>query len=180
MIFAVMVPTRQAEDLIAGHWAVMQAMGGVPTQLDWDNEPAVGSWRSGKPKLADQFEAFCGTLGISVHQCRPRDPEAEDLVERVNGYFETSFLPGRSFTGPGDFNAQLTDWLVRANGPHHRSLGAHPADRWVADAAAMLALPPVAPHLGWSAGRLVGWSAGRLVGDRPPAPGPPGPVGLHD
>lgn len=151
MIFAVMVPTRQAEDLIAGHWSVLQAMGGVPAQLVWDNEPAVGSWRAGKPKLADQFEAFRGTLGISVHQCRPRDPEAKGLVERVNGYFETSFLPGRTFTGPGDFNTQLTDWLVRANGRHHRSLGARPADRWAADAAAMLALPPVAPQLGWSA-----------------------------
>jgi len=150
MIFAVMVPTRQAEDLIAGHWAVLQAMGRVPAQLVWDNEPAVGSWRAGKPKLADQFEAFRGTLGISVHQCRPRDPEAKGLVERVNGYFETSFLPGRTFTGPSDFNTQLAHWLVRANGRHHRSLGCRPADRWAADAAAMLSLPPVAPQLGWS------------------------------
>jgi len=33
MIFAVMVPTRRAEDLIAGHWTVLQAMGRVPAQL---------------------------------------------------------------------------------------------------------------------------------------------------
>ena len=49
---------------------------------------------------AEEFEAFRGTLGISVHQCRPRDPEAKGLVERANGYLETSFLPGRTFTGP--------------------------------------------------------------------------------
>jgi hypothetical protein len=125
-------------------------MGAVPTQLVWDNEPAVGSWRAGKPQLAEQFEAFRGTLGISVHQCRPRDPEAKGLVERVNGYFETSFLPGRTFTGPRDFNTQISDWLVRANARHHRSLGCAPAARWAADKAAMLALPPVAPQIGWS------------------------------
>jgi transposase len=149
MTFASMVPTRLAEDLIAGHWVLLQEMGRVPAQLVWDNEGAVGSWRAGESKLTEAFEAFRGTLGISVHQCRPRDPEAKGLVERANGYLETSFLPGRTFTGPGDFNAQLGDWLVRANGRHHRSLGCRPLDRWAADAAAMLSLPPVAPQIGW-------------------------------
>jgi len=151
MIFARMLPTRQAPDLIAGHWALLQAAGGIPAQLVWDNEPAVGSWRAGKPKLSEEFEAFRGTLGISVHQCRPRDPEAKGLVERANGYLETSFLPGRTFAGPSDFNTQLTGWLVRANGRHHRSLGARPVERWGTDLAAMLPLPPVAPQIGWSA-----------------------------
>ncbi|WP_034228996.1 IS21 family transposase [Actinotalea ferrariae] len=151
MIFARMLPTRQGPDLIAGHWELLQAMGGVPAQLVWDNEAAVGSWRAGRPRLTEEFEAFRGTLGISVHQCRPRDPEAKGLVERANGYLETSFLPGRTFTGPGDFNTQLSDWLTRANARHHRTLGTRPVDRWAADLAAMLALPPVAPRTGWQA-----------------------------
>nr|WP_202627472.1 IS21 family transposase [Cellulomonas sp. APG4] len=151
MIFARMLPTRQGRDLIAGRWELLRAMGGVPAQLVWDNEAAVGSWRAGQPRLTEEFEAFRGTLGISVHQCRPRDPEAKGLVERANGYLETSFLPGRTFTGPGDFNTQLTEWLTRANARHHRALGARPVDRWSADLAAMLPLPPVAPQLGWSA-----------------------------
>jgi transposase len=88
-------------------------------------------------------------LGIGVHQCRPRDPESKGLVERNNGYLETSFLPGRTFTSTADFNDQLTSWLARANARHHRSLGCRPVDRWAADLAAMLALPPVAPVLGW-------------------------------
>jgi transposase len=151
MIFARMLPTRQGPDLIAGHWELLQAMGGVPAQLVWDNEPAVGSWRAGRPRLTEEFEAFRGTLGISVHQCRPRDPEAKGLVERAYGYLETSFLPGRTFTGPGDFNTQLNDWLTRANARHHRTLGTRPVDRWAADLAAMLSLPPVAPRTGWQA-----------------------------
>jgi len=84
-----------------------------------------------------------------VRQCRPLDPEAKGLVERTNGYFETSFLPGRTFTSVTDFNTQLTQWLVKANGRHHRSLGCKPVDRWATDVAAMGPLPPVAPTLGW-------------------------------
>ncbi|MGY4644355.1 transposase [Cellulomonas sp. URHB0016] len=149
MTFAIMLPSRLSPDLIAGHWVLLQRMGAVPRELVWDNEAAVGSWRAGKPKLTDDFEAFRGMLGIGVHQCRPRDPEAKGLVERANGYLETSFLPGRTFTGPDDFNTQLVDWLVLANARQHRALGCRPQDRWQVDRAAMLTLPPVVPELGW-------------------------------
>ncbi|SRR6266567_1213719 len=71
------------------------------------------------------------------------------LVERLHDYLERSFLPGRSFAGPADFNAQLRDWLARANARHHRVLGCRPADRVDADRAAMIGLPPVAPVTGW-------------------------------
>lgn len=149
MMFALMLPSRQAPDLIAGHWALLTSMGAVARELVWDNEAAVGSWRAGQPKLTADFEAFRGVLGIGVHQCRPRDPEAKGLVERANGYLETSFLPGRTFTGPEDFNAQLAEWLELANRRKHRALGCRPLDRWSTDGDAMLALPPVAPQLGW-------------------------------
>lgn len=151
MLFAVMIPTRQGPDLIAGHWLLLQRVGAVPRELVLDNESAVGSWRAGKPKLTDEFEAFRGTLGIGVHQCRSRDPEAKGIVERANGYLETSFLPGRAFTGPGDFNTQLSQWLTLANTRVVRRIGCAPTQRWEADQAGMLALPPVAPLIGWRA-----------------------------
>jgi transposase len=151
MITAVMIPSRTAPDLLAGHWRLISGWGAVPKALVWDNESAVGSWRGGRPVLTEAMNAFRGTLGIKVIQCRPADPEAKGLVERANGYLETSFLPGRSFTSPADFNAQLAAWLGRANQRHHRRLGCRPADRWEADRSAMLALPPVAPVTGWRA-----------------------------
>lgn len=144
-----MLPSRQSPDLLAGHWALISGWGRVPKVLVWDNESAVGQWRAGRPQLTEAMNAFRGTLGIRVVQCRPADPEAKGLVERANGYLETSFLPGRSFTSPGDFNAQLTEWLVRANQRQHRRLGCRPVDRWEADKAGMLELPPVAPVTGW-------------------------------
>ena len=151
VIDAVMLPSRQAPDLIAGHWLLLGRLGAVPRALVWDNESAVGSWRAGRPKLTAEFEAFRGMLGIRVVQCRPRDPEAKGLVERANGYLETSFLPGRAFTSARDFNVQLQEWLTRANNRQHRLLGCRPVDRFETDRAAMLALPPVTPRLGWRA-----------------------------
>jgi transposase len=149
IITAVMLPSRQSPDLLAGHWELLRRWGRIPKALVWDNESAVGQWRAGRPQLTEAMNAFRGTLGINVVQCRPGDPEAKGLVERANGYLETSFLPGRAFNSPDDFNIQLTDWLQRANQRHHRRLGCRPVDRWGADRAAMLGLPPVAPVTGW-------------------------------
>jgi transposase len=150
VITAMMLPSRQSPDLLCGHWELLCGWGGVPRVLVWDNESAVGKWRGGKPELTTAMNAFRGMLGIKVVLCRPADPEAKGLVERANGYLETSFLPGRSFGSPADFNNQLTAWLVVANARIHRSLGCRPADRWDADAAAMLQLPPTPPAVGWS------------------------------
>jgi transposase len=113
---AVMIPSRQGPDLLAGHWLLLQRLGPLPRVLVWDNESAVGSWNAAGPKLTAEFAAFVGTLGIGAVQCRPADPEAKGMVERGNGYLETSFLPGRVFTGPADFNSQRADWVTgRAN-----------------------------------------------------------------
>jgi transposase len=147
---ATMIPTRRVEDLIPGHWLLLNRFGAVPRELVWDQEGAVGAWRRGKPVLTEAFEAFRGTLGTSVRLCRARRPQAKGLVERNNDYYERAFLPGRTFTSPADFNAQIREWIdTRANVRHHRVLGCQPITRWPADKAAMLALPPVAPVMGW-------------------------------
>src|SRR3978361_2041147 len=111
----------------------------------------MGGGRRGRPELTAECQAFRGTLGTRVVVCKPADPESKGLVERANGYLETSFLPGRSFASPGDFNAQLAEWTATANGRGGRALGCAPADRIAADRQAMLGLPPVAPQTGWRA-----------------------------
>jgi len=146
---AVLVPSRQAEDLFAGWWQLIERLGAVPRALVWDGEGAVGRWRAGKQELTRDCQAFRGTLGVKVIICKPADPEAKGLLERAHDYLERSFLPGRQFTGPADFNAQLTGWLAIANGRAKRVLGCAPAERFTADKTAMLALPPVPPATGW-------------------------------
>jgi transposase len=149
---AVLVPSRHAQDLFAGWWQLISGLGAVPRALVWDGEGAIGRWRAGKPELTAECQSFRGTLGTRVVVCRPADPEAKGLVERANGYLETSFLPGRRFSCPADFNAQLAEWCATVNGRVRRALGCAPADRIAADRQAMLGLPPVAPETGWRAG----------------------------
>ena len=50
------------------------------------------------------------------------------MVERNYGFLETSFLPGRTFASPIDFNEQLAEWLARANARTVRSIQSRPVD----------------------------------------------------
>ncbi|GAA1876718.1 IS21 family transposase [Myceligenerans crystallogenes] len=142
---AVMIPSRKAGDILAGMWQIIGGWGRSPRTLVWDREAAIG----GTGRLTAEAAAFAGTLGVRIRLAPARDPESKGLVERRNGYFETSFLPGRDFTSPGDFNTQITTWLTeRANARHLRSIGTTPIARWETDRASMVALPPLAPPVG--------------------------------
>jgi transposase len=148
---AVLIPSRRAEDLFAGWWQLIAALGAVPRALVWDGEGAIGRWRGGRSELTTECQAFRGTLGAKVVICRPADPEAKGLIERAHDYLERSFLPGRAFDGPAQFNTELAGWLATVNTRTRRALGCAPTERITADKAAMLALPPVAPAVGWRA-----------------------------
>jgi transposase len=149
-ITALMIPSRTTADLLAGMWSLLsEQLGAIPRRLIWDNESGIGR----RNKLAAGVGEFCGALATKVHQLKAYDPESKGGVERMNGYFETSFLPGREFTSPTDFNSQLGLWLPRANARTVRVLKARPIDLLGLDKAAMLTLPPVAPAHGF-AGRV--------------------------
>ena len=62
--------------------------------------------------LTAEFQAFRGMLGMGVVLV-VQAPEAKGLVERANGYLETT-LPGPSCTVAG-FSRQLGGWLKRAD-----------------------------------------------------------------
>jgi transposase len=146
-----LIPTRAAADLFAGWWQVIERLGAVPRTLVWDGEGAIGRWRGGKTELTAECQAFRGTLAAKVIVLKPREPEHKGIIERAHDYLETSFLPGRTFSGPADFNAQLQDWLALVNARRRRVLGCAPTERIAADKAAMLTLPPVGPATGWRA-----------------------------
>jgi transposase len=144
-ITAVMIPSRTTADLLAATWLLLATqLGAVPRRLIWDNETGIGR----RNHLAAGVGEFCGALATRLHQLKAYDPESKGGVERINQYFETSFLPGRDFTCPADFNHQMGDWLPKANTRTVRALKARPVDLLDADRAAMLALPPLAPPVG--------------------------------
>ncbi|ALE85691.1 transposase [Pseudonocardia sp. HH130629-09] len=142
---ATMIPSRQGGDILSGMWQLIAALGRVPKTLVWDRESAIG----GTGKVSVPAAGFAGTLATRIRLAPAKDPEFKGMVERNNGFFETSFLPGREFASPADFNDQLAEWLVtRANTRTVRAIHGRPVDLLEVDRQAMIVLPPVAPQVG--------------------------------
>lgn len=141
-ITARMIPSRTTSDLLAGTWELLGDLGGVPRRLVWDNEAGIGR----RNTLTKPAAFFAGSLATRFVQLKPRDPESKGIVERANRYLETSFLPGRVFASPQDFNTQLQEWLTTvANERTPRRTGTQPSIAITTDRRAMLALPPLEP-----------------------------------
>src|SRR5207245_226425 len=79
-------------------------LGGLPETLVWDRE---GALHAGGGRPTEPFAGFCGQLGVGWRFLEPRDPQSKGVVERLQGYAETSFEPGRSFANELDFQQQL-------------------------------------------------------------------------
>lgn len=129
-----------------GHVAAAPRDWPGPQTLVWDREATIG----GSGKLTASAAAFAGTLATRIKLAPPRDPEYKGIIERNNGYLETSFLPGRQFASPADFNQQLREWLVKANSRTVRSIQGRPVDLLERDYLSMTPLPPVDPPTGLS------------------------------
>jgi transposase len=140
-----MVATRAAHDVLGGMLHCFEQIGALPRTVVWDGEGCIGQWRRGKQCLTEEFQRFRGTLGVGVRLCKPADPEAKGMNERANGYYETSFLPGRSFADVADFNEQLTTWLKRANRRVHATTRLIPAEVLYEDRGSMRPYGPILP-----------------------------------
>lgn len=70
------------------------SLGAVPQLLVWDRE---GCLRAGAGRPTDSFAAFCGQLRCGWLFCEPADPQAKGVVERLQGFIESNFEPGRRF-----------------------------------------------------------------------------------
>ncbi|VAZ81076.1 hypothetical protein LAUMK4_05770 [Mycobacterium persicum] len=70
-IAAVMLPSRQTMDLVAGMWKLLSgSFAAVPHELWWDNEAGIGR----RGRLTDPVTALMGTLGSRLVQLKPYDP----------------------------------------------------------------------------------------------------------
>jgi hypothetical protein len=128
----------QTEDLLAGIAGCLQRLGALPRTLVWDRQAGIHG-RGGRPTEA--FAAFCGQLKVGWRFCEPADPQAKGGVERLQGYAETSFEPGRVFANELDYQDQLDAWFTRVNARHHKTLRERPIDRLRIEHAQMTASP---------------------------------------
>lgn len=137
--------SKSAPDILTGITRCLWRLGGLPKTLVWDRE---GALHAGGGRPTDAFAALCGNLRIGWRFCEPADPQAKGVVERLQGYMETSFESGRSFANEIDFADQLDRWFdERANLRTHRALRCRPVDRLGEDLAAMSPLPGEVPDL---------------------------------
>lgn len=137
-----LVFSKEASDLY-GIGDCLAKLGALPETLVWDRE---GALHAGGGRPTAPLAAFCGELRIGWHFLEAGDPQAKGVVERLQGYLETSFEPGRSFLGPLDFQERLDRWFSeRANVRFHRTLRCRPADRLAEELAVMRPLPERLP-----------------------------------
>jgi hypothetical protein len=122
--------------------AVCSASAGLPKTLVWDRQAGIHG-HGGRP--TDAFAAFCGQLRVDWHFCEPADPQAKGAVERLQGYAETNFEPGRTFANHLDFQDQLDHWFIKINARTHKTLRARPVDRLAHELQAMASLPERMP-----------------------------------
>lgn len=149
-ILARMIASTQTHDVLGGHRWCLTELGRVPRIGVYDGEPAISSRRGRQVRYTEAFLVFKGAFAMGAIVLAPGHPERKGVVERTNGYLETSFLPGREFASVDDFNTQLYDWLEgRANLRVHSGLRCRPSERIDADLAAMGPLPPVLPDTDW-------------------------------
>ena len=90
-----LVFSKQAPDLLFGMARCLWSLGALPELAVWDRE---GALHAGDGRPTDAYAAFCGQLKLDWHFAGPADPEAKGVVERLQGYLETSSRAGASPT----------------------------------------------------------------------------------
>ena len=142
---ATMIPSRQAGDILSGMWLLISRLGRVPKTLVWDRESAIG----GTGRVSVAAAAFAGTLATRIRLAPPRDPEFKGMVERNNGFFETSFLPGRDFASPRGLQHPARRLADRQGQHPHRPVDPGPPGGPAGGRPpAMTLLPPIDPPVG--------------------------------
>ncbi len=142
---AAVVFSKEAPDLLWGVTRCLWQLGGLPRKLVWDRE---GALHGGLGRPSEAYAQLLGCLGVGSVFCRAGDPQAKGVVERFQGYLETSWEPGRVWVNEHDYQQQLDRWIVeKANQRLHRALQARPAELLVEERRALRVLPAEAPDL---------------------------------
>jgi transposase len=138
-----LVFSKETPELLAGIRRCIWQLGALPRMLVWDRQAGIHG-HDGRPSV--EFAGFCGQLKIDWHFCQPADPQAKGAVERLQGFLETNFEPGRCFANDADFQDQLDGWFARVNARVHKTLRVRPVDRLAEELSAMRPLPPEPPQ----------------------------------
>jgi transposase len=140
-------PRQTLATVISGLEECFASLGGVPTELLFDQMKAVivEAQRADGGKLLEnaEFLRFAAHWGFRIRACRPYRAKTKGKVERPIRYLRSNFFYGREFVGDADLDAQRLAWLEDvANARVHRTTGAMPRVRF--DAEEVMHLQPLA------------------------------------
>jgi transposase len=142
---------RKTPDFLEGLIGCLKRLGGVPEKFVVDNDSSIVEPRRPRTRarLHDEVAALFGHLRCLPVVLDPGKPESKGQVERMIGYFETSFLPLRTFSGLDDLQSQFDDWtFAKAFARHHRRVGARVGDALTVERDFLQALPDPLPATG--------------------------------
>jgi transposase len=128
MLFALLLPTRTAQDLYAGWWRHLSRLGAVPRVLVWDGEGAVGEYAGGRNKLTRECHEFRGQSpgrgdgrGVSIMALHdepcPVEPGVLHLAEQAAQAIRELNHRTRhhdAFAGPAELDWLLADLTATA------------------------------------------------------------------
>jgi hypothetical protein len=126
--------SKEAPDVLWGMGRCLWSLGALAKLMVWDRE---GCLHAGGGRPTDAYASFCGQLLLDWYFCEAKDPQAKGVVERLQGYPETNFEPGRRFANRLNFQLQLDAWFEKANARTHRALKVRPINRLAEEHPAM-------------------------------------------
>jgi transposase len=139
---------QKFSSLLYGHVGAFHYFQGIPWSMVYDRQRTITPFDiDGKPILTEKFEQFADHYGFEVVLCLPGGKERKGKIEKPFQFFESSFLPLRTFESLEDFNAQLLNWLDGVEDPeegNHRKHGTTnevPYQRWLEEKQYLYELP---------------------------------------
>ena len=128
-------PRQTLAVVMAGLEEVFAYIGGVPTELLFDQMKAVivEDQRADGGKLLEnpEFLRFAAHWGFRIRACRPYRAQTKGKVERPIRYLRSNFFYGREFIGDAALAAQRLAWLEGvANVRTHRTTQCVPRIRF--------------------------------------------------
>lgn len=140
--------SKKTPDFLEGCVGCFERLGGVPEKFVVDNDSSIVEPRRPRTpaRLHDEVAALFGHLRCLPVVLDPGKPESKGQVERMIGYFESSFLPLRTFIGLDDLQTQFDTWTIeKAFARHHRRVGARVGDAFNVERGFLQALPDPLP-----------------------------------
>jgi len=134
---------QQMETFLRMHLRALEAFGGIPKKILYDNLKSVVLHHVGSVvQFNPRFLAFAGHYLFEPVAAPVRYPEAKGRVEASIKFIRHSFFYGRSFSSLEDLRQQARDWCTQtANQRLHATTRARPAERLLVERPRLRALP---------------------------------------